>query len=246
MRVDAGRARVSMPSGPWLRGLDGRPAAGGLGVLMDDVLGQALLTFRPEGHWPVTTELALDFAAPLPTDGTSLLAEAWPVSTDAGGGLAQGRVVDAVGRTIAVGTTWARLLPGVPDTVLNPPQVPAVTERGSCLPVLLGVEFEPDGRLTAPELPDLRNPRGVMHGGIVACLAELASQAPSTPELATASLHVTYIRPAVGVITFEPQIIHRGRSLALTHVIARNEAGAPCAVATVTRRSAESQAQTTH
>src|SRR6476660_6523591 len=58
--------RSGMDVGPWLV-VDGRPAAGSLGVLMDDVLGQAVIVGRPGGHWAVTTELAVDVCAPLPS-----------------------------------------------------------------------------------------------------------------------------------------------------------------------------------
>lgn len=49
MLAESGRARVSMPTGPWLRGRDGRLSPAGLGVLLDDVLGQAVLIERPAG-----------------------------------------------------------------------------------------------------------------------------------------------------------------------------------------------------
>src|ERR1700749_3422382 len=74
----SGGARASMPTGPWLRGRDGRLSPAGLGVLLDDVLGQAVLARRPEGLWSVTTELNVDVAGPLPADGQAVRASAAP------------------------------------------------------------------------------------------------------------------------------------------------------------------------
>src|ERR1700688_1931344 len=88
--AESARARASMPTGPWLRGRDGRLSPAGLGVLLDDVLGQAVLTSRPTGLWSVTTELNIDAAAPLPADGQQLSASASPVLLDDAGGLARG------------------------------------------------------------------------------------------------------------------------------------------------------------
>src|SRR6478672_5645143 len=104
-----------MDVGPWLV-VDGRPAAGSLGVLMDDVLGQAVIVGRPGGHWAVTTELAVDVCAPLPSAGR-LHAVGELVSVDAAGGIARGGVRDDAGHLVAVGTTWSRFIPGIPDGV---------------------------------------------------------------------------------------------------------------------------------
>jgi uncharacterized protein (TIGR00369 family) len=239
VRAESGRARASMPTGPWLRGRDGRLSPAGLGVLLDDVLGQAVLIERPAGLWSVTTELNIDVAAPLPADGTTLRATAAPVLLDGAGGLARGEVRDAAGRCLAVGTTWARFFAGIPDAVFDPPELPADIARGACLSDLLRVRIAGTGFLDLPARTDLGNPQGVVHGGVLLCLAVMAAeQALHDSQLAVASVRVVYLRPAVNALTFGPAVIHQGRSLGVVRVDVRNAAGALCTSATVTARSA--------
>src|ERR1700729_3537648 len=127
MLVEDDQARASMPTGPWLRGRDGRLSPAGLGVLLDDVLGQAVLIKRPAGLWSVTTELNIDVVAPLPADGRPVSATASPV------------LLDDAGRCLAVGTTWGRFFTGIPDAVFDPPELPDDIARGECLSDLLQV-----------------------------------------------------------------------------------------------------------
>jgi len=237
--AESGRARASMSTGPWLRGRDGRPSPAGLGVLLDDVLGQAVLTARPAGLWSVTTELNIDVAAPLPADGTRVRATAAPVLLDDAGGLARGEVVDAAGRCLATATTWARFFAGIPDTVLHPPKLPDEVARGECLSDLLRVAVAGTGLLDLPARADLGNPAGVVHGGVLLCLAVMsAEQALHDSLLEVASVRVVYLRPAVNELTFVPVIVHQGRSLGVVRVDVKNAAGALCTSATVTARSA--------
>lgn len=246
MRVDDDRASASMASGPWLCADDGRPAAGALGVLLDDVLGQAMAVFRPDDHWPVTTELAVDFCAPLPLDGSRIHAEARVLTTDASGGLARGRAQGENGRTLAVATSRSRFLPGVPAAVTGGQRLATELEGRSgpdSLRELLGAEMRPclesDGLVLAHRR-ELGNPRGVLHGGVVACAAEAAARlAVDAPALVAASLRVAYLRPAVGEVAFIPRVRHGGRSLAVVEVVACGDGGKPCALATVTLRSPE-------
>jgi acyl-coenzyme A thioesterase PaaI-like protein len=236
--IEAGQARASMPTGPWLRGPDGRPSAAGLGVLLDDVLGQAVLIRRLPGLWSVTTELNIDVAMALPADGQLVEATASPVLLDDGGGLGRGEVRDGAGHCLALATTWARFVPGVPAEVLDPPDLPDVFERGQCLADLLQVRIGETGGLRLPARADLGNPRGVAHGGVLLSLAVMsAEQIFLGRGLDVASVRVVYVRPAVGELSFEPVIAHRGRSLGVVRVDVTNAAGALCTTATVTLRS---------
>ena len=235
----SGGARASMPTGPWLRGRDGRLSPAGLGVLLDDVLGQAVLARRPDGLWSVTTELNVDVAGPLPADGQAVRATAAPALLDDAGGLARGEVRDAAGRCLAVGTTWARFVAGVPAEVLNPPDLPADIARGACLSDLLGVRILDDGLLSLPPRADLGNPQGVVHGGVLLSLAVMsAEQVLHDSQLEVASVRVVYLRPAASELRFVPAVVHRGRSFGVVRVDVRNAAGALCTSATVTARSA--------
>jgi hypothetical protein len=55
----------SLPAGPWLNGPSGRPLAGALGVLIDNVAGYVLVLGRPPGGWSVSAEITLDLMRPL-------------------------------------------------------------------------------------------------------------------------------------------------------------------------------------
>jgi uncharacterized protein (TIGR00369 family) len=236
-------ARAEMVTGPWLRHESGEAAAGSLGVLLDDVLGQAVLIARTEHQWSVTTELAFDLLAPVPVDGTTVRAHARLEAIDAGGGVARGRVVDEAGRTLALGATWGRLIDTVPAGVVGARPVEPVGDRGRSLAELLRIRAgERPGSWVVPSRPALGNPAGVMHGGVLACVAEMAAHAALGPDrgaLTTASLHAFYLRPAVGDMAVDAEVVHRGRSLAVVEVVARGASGKPCMRATVGSRSAE-------
>ena len=49
-----------------------------MGVLVDNVLGYALMLDRPVGQWSVSSEISADLRRPVPADGSVLLAEARP------------------------------------------------------------------------------------------------------------------------------------------------------------------------
>jgi uncharacterized protein (TIGR00369 family) len=239
MLVEDGRALASMPTGPWLRGPDGRLSPAGLGVLLDDVLGQAVLIQRPPGLWSVTTELNLDVVAPLPADGPMVSATASPVLIDDAGGLARGEIRDAAGRCLAIGTTWARFVAGIPAEIFDPPELPDDIARGECLSDLLQLRIPDAGLIDLPSRADLGNPNGVVHGGILWCLAVMsAGQALHSRQLEVASVKVVYVRPAVRELKFVPVVVHHGRSLGVVRVDVVNAAGALCTSATVTARSA--------
>jgi hypothetical protein len=52
------RRGAARPAGPWLNAPAGGPPGGVLGVLVDDVLGCALLLGRPPGLWSVSAEIS--------------------------------------------------------------------------------------------------------------------------------------------------------------------------------------------
>lgn len=121
---DAGRGRMAMPTGPWLAGPDGRAGPGAVAVLVDDVLGQSAIAFRPAGHFPVTTEMTVEATGPLPLTGEELVAESEVLRRDGDAVLARATVhgpggwvaaaattaefVTAAGRTVAARTSAAR------------------------------------------------------------------------------------------------------------------------------------------
>jgi hypothetical protein len=107
--------RGFMRTGPWSIEPDGTPCPGSLGVLIDDVLGYAVVSARPPGHWAVSTEIHVDYCRPLPGPGARLRAESSAVEVGPVGGLASGVVTDAEGSVIATATERLQYVLGEPS-----------------------------------------------------------------------------------------------------------------------------------
>lgn len=121
--------RCDVLIGSWALDSDGTTRPGALATALDHVLGEALCIYRPDGWWSTTSELTIDFLAPLDRQGR-LQAMAVPSQVEHRGGYAQGRIVDEHGTVVAVGSTWAHHLPprgdlGLP--VSRPPLQPLST-----------------------------------------------------------------------------------------------------------------------
>jgi uncharacterized protein (TIGR00369 family) len=244
---DGQGVRAQMRTGPWMRGPDGRPCAGSLGVFLDDLLGNALLAGRPEDYWPVSTELSIDLAAPLPADGSVLTGRGWPVSLEPGGGLSHGTVTDGSGVLIATATTRERFLPAPRALLTGSGADGALLARDdeaapeSAMDLLGAVAHREEGAVTVTVAGsgDFANPMGNTHGGVLLCAAEitgsLALHADASP-LQTASVRVVYIRPVpvTDTITYTAEVLHRGRTLGVAQITARGGGGKTCAVATIT------------
>jgi uncharacterized protein (TIGR00369 family) len=91
--------------------------------------------------------------------------------------------------------------------------------------------------------PDLRNPNGVMHGGVIATLidASIAQAMLMTDEyqrvrdtkgsMTSVDLRVRYLRPVTaGKITCEARISHLGRRIGHANAIVTNDEGKDIAI----------------
>lgn len=204
-----------------------------VGVLVDDVLGHAILAARPADHWQVSTEIAIDFVGDTRWTGLGpVSAVGWLVDATESGGMALGKVHDATGRVLAHCRQRGRFVPIVGDLV---PPVPSASVADADTAALLGVRMRDDVTVEVPVVPRLSNPLGNLHGGVALTVSDwLASR--RMPERATASIHIAYVRPAVGGTTprFAVDHIHQGRTLAVSRVVSSNAAGKPCTIATIT------------
>jgi uncharacterized protein (TIGR00369 family) len=247
----AGSAELTtgtMRTGPWSTAADGRPAPGSLGVLLDDVVGYAVVAARPPGHWAVSVELHVDFCGELPGPGQELRGESRVVRADGVGGLAEGRVLDSAGRVVASCSERMLFVPGEP-TGLGTPVGPAAWVPGRRPVTDVGTMLGVDQRrtdmgatlaLTAGE--ELTNPVGNLHGGVLLCLTELAGghalRDPAAP-LISSSVHITFVRPVAlhQQVRLDASVVHRGRKLGVASVVTTDAAGTLCTVATVTGRA---------
>jgi len=231
----------SMPAGPWLNGPSGRPLAGALGVLIDNVAGYVLLLGRPPGGWSVSAEITLDLLRPVPADGSVLLAEGRVRHADPVGGFASASVIDGSGRLLAVATQhgrWVRSASAASNGTAPADGVPPAAD----LVGFLGGQSRAaaaGGLLELTVTPELTNPLGNMHGGITLCACDLVAQAAieaAGGSQRTASIHVAYPRPIpLGTrVRFTAQVMHLGRAFGVIRVTALNAGGRPCAIATVT------------
>ncbi|MCQ4079180.1 hotdog fold thioesterase [Streptomyces sp. RB6PN25] len=244
LAADGDLVSGSMPTGSWLNGPAGRPTAGALGVLVDEVLGHAIMLEPPVDHWSVSSEISVDICRQIPTDGTLLSAQARILHADSRGGISSGSVVDDRGRLVSgcrQHGRWVRELPA---------QLP--TDGGATVPDprpgaegvlgLLGAQVKITGdgaELHLVVTPELVNPLGNLHGGIALCasdvVAHAALEAAGRPS-DTASLHIAYARPIPldTAVRFEASVAHSGRSFGVVRVTGTNGTGKPYTIATVT------------
>lgn len=262
--LDGGEVVGSMATGPWLTGPAGHPVAGAVGVLIDNVLGLAIIRRRPPGHWSVSAEISLDLVAPVPADGGRLTSRGQLVHAGAHGGVASGTVTDAAGQVIALcgqHSRWVANLPEDPRTraavsrpqdlealdlgALDPgtrdPAAAAGRATGS-LAALLGARVqatEGGAELDLTVTADLANPLGNLHGGITFAACDLVAQAALVAAggpTQTASIHVAYPRPIPLGATprFQARLRHRGRGLGIVAVTVTTDDDKPRVIATVT------------
>lgn len=216
----------SMPVGGWLAGPDGRTAAGALAVLVDDVLGYAIIAARPRDHWSVSTEITLDVFAALRTATGLLHAEARVVHTDRTGGFATGRVVDEWGEPVAVCAQRGRWIPVDADTIRpSGPDITLDPADAVGINALLGLGTRPEDDTLEVEVgPRVQNPLGNLHGGVSLAATDAAAArvlaATDGPPLVTASVHIAYVRPvpAGATVGFRPTVRQRGRTTGLVEV----------------------------
>jgi uncharacterized protein (TIGR00369 family) len=236
----------SMPAGPWLEGPDGRAVTGALGVMIDNVLGSALMMDGVPGRWPVSAQISLDMCRPLPADVSVLRADARIAHSDPEVGMATGSVRDDQDRLIALCQQHSRWIadpaagrhagrPGAGDATPAHPPVPAD------LPKALMAGISQASGAVSLELAvtqELANPLGNLHGGVTFCAVDVVAQAAlglRGGPCDTSSVHVTYTRPCpVGTsVMFRGAVAHCGRSLGVVQVEVVNQDGKHCALATV-------------
>jgi uncharacterized protein (TIGR00369 family) len=241
----ASSTTATMGTGAWLLGPGGTPTFGALGVLLDVILGTALIANRYPEQWGVTASMAVEFCSPIPAGDTALLGQARTVHLSDNAGVAQGLVHTADGTTVAVATQHIRFVPGIPDG--HGPAIQPDT-AGTDRPILDLLDATAHPRDDGLDLllsagPKVANPRGTLHGGIVLCLSEIAASLAVRSEqhpLEPASVHVAYVRPGsvTGTVRFRTQVAYRGRTSAVVRVDCVRPDGKVSAVATLTYRDA--------
>ena len=222
-----------MSLGEWARGPDDQVAVGSLGVLVDNVLGYALMRSVPHGWWSISTEIWIDLVGDLPGPEGVLTARSRSIQQ---GSFAAGQVFDSAGRVVVECRQRGR---AIVAGDMERDQRRDVAERSGSpgLASLLGVRPEGDGHLLEAS-PSLLNPRRMLHGGVSLAASEVVatrSRLDSGCRLRTSSVHIVHTRgvPPGSTVVFHPETRHAGRTLWVTEVIGTVD-GKVCTVATIT------------
>jgi uncharacterized protein (TIGR00369 family) len=232
--------------GPWSRNNLGQTQSGVIVTALDHVMGESIFAQRPAGWWLVTSQITVDFLAPVPVLNR-LRAAADAAMVDAGGGYARGQLRDEQGNLLATYSAWLHRRPVSPGAVA-PPEAPPATSR-MCRPAAniddyLGVDHGAgDGAvlLTLSEPSRWTNFMGFVHGGVWACLVEMAASravAQDNPALVPAGLRTVFLRPGRGdeAITVRAEIQRVGSTSAVVDVLGRAADGEVRTRSTVTYR----------
>lgn len=243
---------------PWLAGTpeEGiQAAAAGLG---DSLMSYAAAHRCPPGTMPVTVSMRLEFVAPPPPVGSRLTGQASIVPASGEVLLARGEMAGPAG-TVAVGTLRSLLVPvsgtvpraGGQGEVVRVVPPPVRQEGFSPPPPALGrlleleaaamvglelVTWRPGAvELTAEPAPPLERTDGVVHGGAIPIIGQLAAAALASDSgqarATLLDLAVDYLRPTrVGeAVRARAHLVHRSRRLVSIHTEIVNAEGRPTA-----------------
>lgn len=212
-----GRFSGSMPSGAPFVLPDGAPSAGALGVLVDNVLGYAIIEGLVGCRWSVSTEIWLDLLARVPVDGGALFAEAHTIGADDVRAFSEGEIRGPNGSLVAVCRQRGLAIDEAPDD-LRP--LDFETPIGAAdVVALTGLRVLDRETAILPVTPTVSNPRGMLHGGVALCAAETVAALAGSDHV-TSSVHVTYTRPVPtgSLLELHAVVRHAGRSLRVTEV----------------------------
>lgn len=150
-----------MVLGPALRGPDGRPALGALGVLVDEVLGYPIIESLGPDAWSVSTEIWVDLLAPL-VEGARVHGAGHVVQPEA---FSQGVLTDAAGGLVAALRQRARRVGELPAAT-DPAVVAQSSWPGDDLMGLLDMRQDAEDVWSLEVGEQHANPLGRLHGGI--------------------------------------------------------------------------------
>ncbi|UPW08505.1 PaaI family thioesterase [Gordonia terrae] len=235
--LSAERASLSMDAGPRLSDERAGSLRSALAVPLDDVTGYVVAAGAPEGRWPVSLGIRVDFLRDPPSQGRPMRITGDLIERDGRGGTTRGDVFDADGRRIAIVVQRSHLVsvPTRPTSRVHQPARPpeSVSLRGA-----LEIAEPAPGLVVMPPIPLAANGMDNVHGGILLCGAEFAamSSIDARGDWRATSVDINYLRPvsALDTTTFAADVVHRGRSTAVVRVLVSTAIGKAGAIATVT------------
>jgi len=145
--------------------------------------------------------------------------------------------------TLNIGHQWSVTVAGPGDSLRA-----KLRDRSYAPPIMrtLGMKFVEveEGRvvMTLEVRKKFHNPMGTLHGGVMTDLADACMGVATMSTLAddesftTLELKMNFLRPVVeGELRAEAKVVHRGRTMAMTEVVLRNQAGKDVARGTATQ-----------
>lgn len=250
----------------WLCDEGGTVLAGALGVLVDTVLGTAVMSTVPAGMAMVTSHLHIEMLSAIPHATTEVSATGRLRSTRDRLALAEGEVCGPGGVELARGTIGSVLLdsrPSFPAPVAAAPPVavrrsPATQRLLGTSPVhrQLGTTVRRAARrnvvIEVPAAPELANLSGGLHGGIGVLIGERALDlalrvsldAADTSATRLVDLRAVFVRgiPADGAaVTCRATVVHLGRRLAAARSEVLTQDGKPAVLVDATYIAAPPQ-----
>ncbi|WP_194166331.1 PaaI family thioesterase [Mycolicibacterium sp. P9-22] len=212
-------------------------------VLADHILGELPYLRRPSRTCSLTAELTLDVVGDL-SNAEALVARAHNVTTGTES-LTQCRITDQDDELLAVGSARCVYIPATAkDPHADDSAAPPPLSNSMNIEELLGLEYKhlsDSTEVTLCEPGGWVNGFGIMHGGVSACVTEVAASAHiqrANPDLLIAHVQTNFVRPvAVGApYTAKARAHHVGRSSAVVEVLGFGGGGELCTVSTVTAR----------
>lgn len=235
MRTGPGRAEFRAPLAPASLGPRRRLPPALLAVAADVAVATAVFAHPASSPTGVTVELRVDRLAPAAPDARHLEVTAVALGVTDGFGTGRAEFRDDQGNLIAhavgvmVGDADGRPPLGAGGEVSRPPMDPEI----------LRVLPQADGSARMDVVPGMLNSRGMLHGGVLMALAQLAQEhchraAGAIPR--PLDLSVSYLRPAPGVdsLHFRSTYVRKGRRLWTLRTEVLRSDGAIAAIATGT------------
>lgn len=230
VNVESGPTRyaATMPLDGLLNPFTGSPSLAPLAVLVDHIAGFANHDRRPEGHWTVSSELAMEFApgaqaAIAQEPSAPVLAVSRPVGAAGATSLSECTLTHR-GHEIGLATVRTFYIAApvhVPGAFEQPTESTELLPTG--LAELMAVEVAEAGGtgvvLHQRANSSVNNTLGAVHGGVAAAGLELVGSAVLNADradapLLTASLRINYLRRLIGGgrSHYTATSLHSGRS----------------------------------
>jgi uncharacterized protein (TIGR00369 family) len=243
---------------------DGALPAGGLAVLVDSALGNAIMTNQPSQWGLVTSHLHLELLRPVPGGAGELTCVAEQCSLDDSFGLADGDVRLEDGTVLAKATIGSVVLDAATRSDRAPVKAPPATSATIATPTRshpqahrltagepvlegLGLTVLRAGRTgvraAIPASPRLANSSGGLHGGFGVLMGErtldLALRAALDREqrMRPVELRASFLRPIIAngsPIECHAAVLHLGRRLAAARGEVRDHRGRPAVLVDAT------------